>query len=274
MGKTILPSLRFERAHWAQGALVAGVDEVGRGPLAGPLVAAAVVLPTGKRRKWYAGIRDSKVMTAIQRREVCERILANCENVGLGLVQPWDLDRMGMTAAWNMAMHKAIVNAGIQPDVVLIDGKMLINPWASERPTNGHREIDPWAPTIPNGARTRLARSAQKALMELPPATNGHHPNGRVRGQQAIVDGDARCMSIAAASIVAKVARDHIMETLHFEHPQYNWLENKGYSTPFHKRAIREHGTCAQHRMLFAPVRLAMQGVLIEIPEADTLAVP
>lgn len=262
------PNLRHENRYWVQGALVAGVDEVGRGPLAGPLVAAAVVLPRGRRRSWYTGIRDSKIVPEPQRRQLCARILDNCEAVGLGVVQPWELDRMGMTAAWNKAMHGALTNAGIKPDVVLIDGKMLINAWHNERPAASNPEDidDWWRPTVPSGLKTVRQRKAQGFLPGFPetPPDNGHRRNGLAYRQQAIVDGDATCLSIAAASLVAKVARDHIMEVLHHDHPQYGWLENKGYSTPGHKRAIAEHGTCAHHRMLFSPVRLAMQGILIK----------
>lgn len=268
MVKIIRPTLRHEKPWWESGALVAGVDEVGRGPLAGPLVAAAVVLPRGRRRKWYAGVRDSKIIPEPQRPELCKRIIENCEAVGIGLVQPWELDRIGMTAAVSKAMHTALVNAGIRPDIVLIDGKMKINAWAGERPLNGWPEVerDPWAPLVPTPQKTVRMRKAQQVLPGFPevePVTfqqNGHELRYQ---QQTIVDGDARCMSIAAASIVAKVARDHIMEVLHHEHPEYGWDENKGYSTPGHKRAIRAHGTCQHHRMLFLPVRQALQGILI-----------
>ena len=256
------PTLKFEQTYWSEGALVAGVDEVGRGPLAGPLVAAAVVLPPGERRRWQRGINDSKVVLPEQRRELCRRILDNCDAVGLGVIQAWELDRLGMTGGVAKAMHMALANAGIHPDVVLIDGKMLINAWPDLRPAmNGvTHEDDPWTPTQPSGLNTTRQRRAQLVLPGTPEPQSIRR-NGAF-SQRAIVDGDARCLSIAAASIVAKVARDHIMEVLHHDHPRYNWVENKGYSTPEHKRAIREHGTCYQHRQLFAPVRYAMQGVL------------
>ncbi|MEX2237282.1 MAG: ribonuclease HII [Dehalococcoidia bacterium] len=272
MGKPKSPTLRFEKTHWAEGSLVAGVDEVGRGPLAGPLVAAAVVLPQSSRRlKWCAGVRDSKIVPEPEREELCARILDNCEAVGLGLIQPWDLDLMGMTGAWNKAMHTALVNAGVKPDIVLIDGKMKISGWAAQRSFGQKDHEDWWAPTVPSPARIRFARQAQKPLPGIEPpeettvevvqVRNGHE---MVYRQQTIVDGDAQCLSIAAASLVAKVARDHIMQVLHHEHPQYGWAENKGYSTPGHKRAIREHGTCVHHRLLFAPVREALQGLLFD----------
>ncbi|MPZ22479.1 MAG: hypothetical protein GEU28_02820 [Dehalococcoidia bacterium] len=182
-----------------------------------------------------------------------------------------------MTAAVSRAMHMALVNASVEPDVVLVDGKMLINTEprdavpASLRvngPPNPYLASSGPAFELTNDLPTATARRSnghdvQAHLLDMGQEHRPAGRNGTAYRQQAIVDGDALCMSIAAASIVAKVARDHMMEVLHHEYPCYGWRENKGYATPEHKQAIRQHGASPWHRMLFAPVRLAAQGVLL-----------
>ncbi|MBW6526731.1 ribonuclease HII [Sphingomonas sp. RHCKR7] len=182
---------------------VAGVDEAGRGPLAGPVVAAAVVLPA---RGVPRGIDDSKKLGAAERARLYAR-LRDCAIVGVGIVEPAEIDVLNIYWATMKAMTLAVdALAGALGDVpghVLVDGN-------------------------------RLPRWSYAAT--------------------AIVGGDARSRSIAAASIVAKHTRDQIMIAAAESHPQYGWHSNKGYGCPAHLRALREHGPSPLHRRSFAPV--------------------
>ncbi|MFH7320314.1 ribonuclease HII [Desulfurivibrio sp. D14AmB] len=204
-------SLAFERSLWGQGyRLVAGTDEAGRGPLAGPVVAACVILP----RQCEPGIfKDSKQLTAERRRDLAARLFAlpgACW--GLGVVSAAEIDRINILQAALLAMKKAVQAlasppAGLLPDYLLVDGKFTV-------------------------------------ALPLP--------------QQALVRGDSRSASIAAASIIAKVRRDEIMAELHQQYPQYNFQQHKGYGTAEHRRLLREHGPCPEHRRSFKPVGLAL----------------
>ncbi|MBY9064700.1 ribonuclease HII [Sphingomonas yunnanensis] len=186
---------------------VAGVDEAGRGPLAGPVVAAAVVLPAkGVPR----GIDDSKKLPAGERARLYAR-LRDCAIVGVGIVEPAEIDTLNIYWATMKAMTLAVDELaralGDVPGHVLVDGN-------------------------------RLPRWGYAAT--------------------AIVGGDARSRSIAAASIVAKHTRDQIMIAAAESHPQYGWHSNKGYGCPAHLRALREHGPSPLHRRSFAPVAQAV----------------
>jgi ribonuclease HII len=201
----LLPTLDAERRWWRQGIeRIAGVDEVGRGALAGPLIAAAVVLPrcgrTGMPR--LTGLRDSKLLTAAQRESWLELVLDVASAVGLGVVEVPELDELGLGAANRIAMERAVFNLGIDPDAVLLDA----------------------------------------AVTELP------------QPQVGIIDGDARCLSIAAASIVAKVTRDRIMTELDRYESRYGFAMHKGYGTASHMEALRRFGPSAIHRRTFAPI--------------------
>ena len=191
------PHLRHERACAA--SPVAGVDEAGRGPLAGPVVAAAVILPD---RNVPRGIDDSKKLSAAERARLHDLITARA-CVGVGIVEADEIDRLNIYWATMKAMALAVANLDCPPGHVLVDGNRLPR-WE-------------WAAT-------------------------------------AIVGGDARCLSIAAASIVAKHVRDSIMLRHADTHPHYDWASNKGYAAPRHLRALAEHGPCILHRRSFAPV--------------------
>ncbi len=198
MARITRPSLKYARALGV--TPVAGVDEAGCGPLAGPVVAAAVILPAkGVPR----GIDDSKKLTAPERARLHGRLMA-CAVVGVGIVESDEIDRINIYWARMKAMTLAVEALVEAPAHVLVDGNRL-----------------------PRWDR---------------PAT-------------ALVDGDARCLSIAAASIVAKHTRDTIMIALHDAHPHYGWASNKGYGCPAHYRALREHGPSPLHRQSFGPVR-------------------
>jgi ribonuclease HII len=196
------PSLAREVALWCEGrSIVAGVDEAGRGPLAGPVVAAAVVFPVGAKR--IRGLDDSKLLTARQRDRLAVRIRERALAVAVGAASVREIDRFNIRRASILAMRRALRRLGIVPTDVLVDG--------------------------------------------LPcPELDCPH--------EAIIDGDARCHSIAAASIIAKTIRDLLMERLSAHHPVYRWASNKGYATPEHLDALQLHGPTRHHRWSFAPV--------------------
>ncbi len=191
----------MEETFRAEGSrVIAGVDEAGRGPLAGPVVAAAVVLPEGIV---LPGLNDSKALTPDRREDLFDRITATAVAWGVGIVDNEEIDCLNILQASLKAMRIAVGTLRITPDLVLVDG--------DRAPRSGCREY-------------------------------------------MIVDGDARCLSIAAASIVAKVTRDRIMVDLDGRYPVYGFAAHKGYCVPTHVEAIREHGPCALHRFSFDTV--------------------
>ena len=213
------PSLGEERSLWRQGVdLVAGVDEVGRGPLAGPVVAAAVILFPRSDFRWLFHVRDSKQLTPSQREELAPYIWRDALSgflialsVGVGFVPHTAIDRIGIAEATRQAMLRAVGNMYCRPQHLLIDALSL-------------------------------------PACKLP--------------QTAIIHGDARCISIAAASVVAKVARDRHMDSHDTRFSGYGFARNKGYATRQHLQALRRLGPCDIHRRSFAPVRelLEMRG--------------
>lgn len=195
-----MPHYIFE-ARWLKTipGPIAGVDEAGRGPLAGPVVAAAVILD---RKRIPKGLDDSKQMTPDAREEAYWRILERAI-VGVGDATVDEIDLVNIRQATHLAMARAVRALSPVPAFALVDGND--------------------APALPCRCDT-------------------------------IVDGDARSVSIAAASIIAKVTRDRMMTALHNEHPGYGWLTNKGYGTPEHLDALLRLGPCRHHRRSFAPV--------------------
>ena len=195
--------------------VVCGVDEAGRGPLAGPVVAAAVIID---RRHFRGVLRerldDSKLMTR-EARDLCYRRLCRCARIGVGAASVREIDRVNILRASLLAMARAVAALGVTPDLALVDGNV--------------------APALPCLVKT-------------------------------VVGGDGQSVSIAAASVVAKVTRDRIMRALGSRHPGYGWETNVGYATPEHGQAIRRLGINAHHRRSFEPVRLALTG------EADLFA--
>jgi ribonuclease HII len=204
----------IELENYARGFhCIAGIDEAGRGPLAGPVVAAAVVLPRGCA---LDGVNDSKLLTPRQRERLSPLIQARAISWGVGIVQVPEIDRFNILRASLMAMARACRALTPVPDHLLIDGKL----------------------TIP------------LSLLKLPRAA--HLP---ALGQTALIKGDRICLSIAAASILAKVARDRIMAELDAAYPQYGFAVHKGYASAAHRAALRRHGPCPAHRRSFAQVR-------------------
>lgn len=188
------------RVRW--GDLLGGVDEAGRGPLAGPVVAACVVLRPGTR---IPGVRDSKVMTAAEREETLEKILAKAVATGVGVGSVMEVDAFNIRMASLLAMRRAIEALGMTPQGFVVDGMDAL------------------------------------ILGEAP--------------CEAVIDGDAKSQAIAAASILAKVRRDAMMDVEALSHPLYGFEHNKGYGTPEHCEALRVHGPCEIHRKSFRPVR-------------------
>ena len=197
------PHFRFEKALAGRGVWpVAGIDEAGRGPLAGPVSAAAVILDP---RKLPKGLDDSKRLSHGQREDAFAAIMKGALAVGIGLASPAEIDRINIRQATFLAMRRALAALALRPVHALIDG------------------------------------NAMPADLCCPAET--------------IVKGDAISLSIAAASIVAKVTRDRLMEKLHHSYPQYGFAEHAGYPTPAHRAALAQHGPCIFHRRSFGPVR-------------------
>ena len=203
------PDWSAERLLWKQGYLrVAGVDEVGRGPLAGPVFAAAVVfLPSFRARK-LPGLRDSKQLTAKARERLAPQVRRFAAGVGVGSASPSEIDALGIVGATVAAMSRAIRELPQSADHLLVDALRL--------------ECD-GLPCRP------------------------------------IIHGDALCSSIAAASIVAKVARDSLMVELDALHPGYGFARHKGYPTAEHLAALERLGPTSLHRRSFAPVRRVLE---------------
>ena len=201
----LAPNLAEERLQWLQGlGLVAGVDEVGRGPLAGPVVAAAVILSPRSDFRWLFHVRDSKVLSPPEREELATYIWRDALAVAVGFVSHTSIDRIGIAEATRQAMLRAIGEMHRRPQYLLIDA------------------------------------------LSLPACSLPH---------KGIIDGDARCISIASASIVAKVARDRYMESHDHRFSGYGFARNKGYATRQHLEALRRLGPCDLHRRSFNPVR-------------------
>ena len=205
----VRPDLRLERLLWQQGLeRVAGVDEAGRGAWAGPVVAAAVVLPRAleplsQLLELPPGVRDSKALSPQQRADEAEIIRRLACDVAVGIVSQEVVDELGLACAGQLAFWRAVCALATPPEFLLVDGFPL------------------WSPSY---------------------------------RQAAILQGDQHCVSVAAASIVAKVTRDEIMRALDVEAPEYGFGQNCGYGTPSHRRALHRFGPSRYHRRSYQPV--------------------
>ena len=200
------PDFEFERCLRARGVWpVAGVDEAGRGPLAGPVAAAAVILDPDDLPD---GLDDSKKLTAARRAMLFDQICARALSVSLSFAPPAEIDRLNIRGATFAAMRRALAGLALSPARALIDGNAI--------------------------------------------------PPGLCCPADAIVCGDGRSLSIAAASIVAKVARDRLMRNLDRDYPLYGFARHAGYPTPAHRAALKRLGPSPAHRLTFAPVRAAL----------------
>lgn len=184
--------------------LIAGVDEVGRGPLAGPVVAGAAILPLYPDGEWVGLVRDSKRLSPRQRRAALDGLRTGCATMRTGAASAGEVDAVGIVEATRLAMARAVDALPVMPQFLLLDALLLPN-------------------------------------VELP--------------QRAIVKGDAKCLSIAAASIVAKLARDEMMREADGVYPGYGFGQHKGYGTKQHIANLNRLGACELHRRTFAPVR-------------------
>ena len=206
-------------ARESHGPLVAGVDEVGRGPLAGPVVACAVIMPPDARA--IGGVDDSKALTVRERLRLADRIRQRAVAIALGAASVREVDRVNIYHATVLAMRHALRRLSVRPDHVLVDGRPI---------------------------RT----------LAVP--------------HTAIVHGDARCYSIACASIVAKITRDRVMLALARRYPDYLWDRNVGYGTPEHWARVNERGLSPHHRRTFVRPRQLELGLHLTPEEADALA--
>lgn len=189
----------YENYYYKKGLnYIAGIDEAGRGPLAGPVVAAAVILP---KESTILGINDSKKLSPTQREELFNIIKEQALAIGIGIINPEIIDKINILQSTFQGMKQAIEQLKIIPDQLLIDGS---NP-------------------LPN--------------VSIP--------------QDKIIKGDGKSISIAAASIIAKVTRDRVMDTFHYLYPQYGFIRHKGYGTKEHLEAIKKYGLCPIHRKSF-----------------------
>ena len=186
------------KPFFTENLIEAGCDEAGRGCIAGPVVAAAVILPHGMD---FPEFDDSKKLTEKQREKLRIKVMENAEAYGVGIVSAEEIDEINILNASFLAMHRAIDQLKIRPELLLIDGNRF----------NKYHDIK----------------------------------------HQCIVGGDAKYQAIAAASILAKTTRDHIMQDLDSKYPVYNWKQNKGYPTIEHKNAVAVHGMSPYHRKTF-----------------------
>ncbi len=204
------PHLKWERQCLAQGfKLVAGVDEVGRGAWAGPLVAAAVILPLHSRKVYRLGIRDSKSLDHSRREQIFKEIQALALDWHCGLVEVRELNRLGLGTGTRLAMDRALAGLRLRPNFILVDGRTV--------------------------------------KFSLCPS-------------RGVIDGDIHSLSIAAASIVAKVTRDRLMMKIgKMKYPAYRFELHKGYGTKLHQQILAELGVSPWHRSAFRPIQLLQQ---------------
>ena len=200
----IIPNYNEEQDLFNRGFRnICGVDEVGRGCLAGPLMAGAVILPRDFSLNTLSKVRDSKMLSAKSRSFLHQEIMKLTEFVGIGVVDAEEIDELGINPANNLAMIRSVQTLPVEPDFILVDGVRISG-------------------------------------ISIP--------------SKSIIKGDSKCLSIACASIVAKVVRDTIMVEFDKIYPEYGFEANKGYGTKIHIEALRRHGPCPIHRKSFSPV--------------------
>ena len=198
--KEIIDNYKFEKELYKQGLkLIAGVDEVGRGPLIGPVVAAAVILPKGFK---LDGLTDSKKLSEKKREQFYEVIKKEAIAIGIGVISEKRIDEINIYEATKEAMYEAISNLNPKPEHILID--------------------------------------AMKLDLDIP--------------STSIIKGDLLSISISAASVIAKVTRDHMLYEMDKEYPMYDLKNNKGYGTKKHIEAIKKYGITKYHRLSYKPV--------------------
>jgi ribonuclease HII len=200
------PTDFFETSAWACGfRRIAGLDEAGRGPLAGPVVVAVVILP---RRCTLDVLDDSKLLSAAQRQSLFSSITSHAQDWGIGTASEHEIDRLNILGATRLAGYRAIQDLDAPPDYLILDALLIPTVYIRQRP---------------------------------------------------VIKGDQLSVSIAAASILAKVTRDRIMDTYHERFPDYQFHLHKGYPTPEHLKRLRQFGPCPGHRQSFRPVQACLK---------------
>jgi ribonuclease HII len=230
---------KFEEEAYGRGARwVAGIDEVGVGPLAGPVVAAAVIMPRGIENP---KIKDSKLLSAKQRETLADWIKTHAVSWAVGKVDAEEIDRTDILKATHAAMAAAFRGLDPRPDHILIDGSYEI------------------PPSLFVDSLNRYSRENQTDnSCQGHEYTNNDYTNNDLPLQQAITKGDRRCFSVAAASILAKTARDDLMIEYERLYPQYRFAQHKGYASELHLAALRQHGPSPIHRCSFRGVKELM----------------
>lgn len=223
----------LELDWWEMGLRVAGVDEAGRGAWAGPVVAAAVILPIPKGRAQYP-FYDSKTLTPKARDSLEGKIRAMAQAYGVGWAEVVEIDRLGILKATHLAAVRALEQLEVRPEALLTDYLYLEEEWRQYLRKN---------PSRPDAGqhclRRAMAQRGDRLLLRCPPKADQHSP------------------TVAAASILAKVSRDRHMEVLEQQYPGYGFAQHKGYGTAQHQQALERLGPCAAHRRTFAPVAQA-----------------
>lgn len=230
---TVAPSRELELDLLRTHRLVAGMDEVGRGALAGPVTVGVAVVTATTTDAFPDGLADSKLLTANAREALVAPVRAWCHASAVAHAEPAEIDAFGIIRALRLAGRRALAalrRAGLVPDVVVLDG---VHDWLTE-PAQG----DLFAVPLPDVGD-----------LTVPPV--------RTR-----VKADATCAVVAAASVLAKVERDARLRALHASHPVYAWADNKGYATPAHIAALRAHGPCELHRRSWNLPGCAEQGMM------------
>lgn len=218
------PSMRLERELQRCGArLVAGVDEVGRGALAGP-VTVGVVVVSPRVRAAPSGLRDSKLLTPAARAALEPALQRWATAWGVGHAEPREIDTHGIIAALRLAASRAFMALGEPPDAVILDGN--------------HDYLGP-------SRDPGVAGHPGQAVLEVPGLAADPFPTWRVTRVRA----DQTCSAVAAASVLAKCARDRLMVSRHADHPWYRWDANKGYAAPEHIAGLAQRGPCSLHRL-------------------------
>lgn len=224
--------------YYKKGVIECGCDEAGRGPLAGSVYAAAVILPPDYQNE---KLNDSKKLTARQRYELRDEIERDAIAWALGIVTAKEIDEMNILRASITAMHRAIDGLKVRPQHIIVDGNRFYpyRPRPSKSPYLGGLASGQTSLSSPSYSPTKQGES------------EGISGGSAYIPHQTIVKGDGKYLSIAAASILAKTYRDDYMKELHKEYPMYGWDKNAGYPTKQHREAIKQYGTSPYHRMSF-----------------------
>lgn len=249
---TTAPTLRFERSLLRDGVVhLACADEVGRGALSGPVTIGMVVISLATKTA-PQGIRDSKLLTSEARERLAPKVRRWALCHAVGHASPAEIDSYGIIAALRLAGHRALAQLSVAPDAVLLDGN---HDYLSPPPQDALFGFPAVGRDLP-----------AEEPAEVPPVTT-------------MIKADMKCAGVAAASILAKTARDALMVQLHEEFPAYLWADNKGYSAPGHIEALAAHGPCVHHRRSWSLPGVALPGTAVPgvtvpgvtVPDVETL---